>query len=222
MDEGMSRHRMGVRAVGAALAPIGVAACLIACSPVGAGDRQSAESSPSPASTPSPAPTSDLRPEIRSSAIGAPAETVPPQALSIPSLGVDMAVTPVGIADEGQMELPEDPAIAGWYRFGPDAASGEGNIVIAAHVDSVDYPIGPLADLRDAAAGETVTVTGADGTDRGYVIESVTFYEKTALPTDEIFRRSGDPALIVITCGGPFDSSTGHYRDNVVAVARPQ
>lgn len=220
MDRGMSRQR--VRAAGAVLASITVAACLIACSPVGAGGEPSAQRSPSLPSTPTPAPTSDLRPEIRSSAIDAPTDAVVPQALRIPSLGVDMAVVPVGIAEGDQMELPEDPAIAGWYRFGPDAASTAGNLVLAAHVDSVDYPIGPLAGLRDVAAGETIAVAAADGADRGYVIESVTFYEKSALPTDEIFRRDGDPALIVITCGGPFDSSTGHYRDNVVAVARLQ
>jgi hypothetical protein len=28
--------------------------------------------------------------------------------------------------------------------------------------------------------------------------------------------------LAVVTCGGPFDSSTGHYWDNVVVYAVPE
>lgn len=219
MGEGMPRRL--VRAI-SAIALAGVAACLIACTPVEAGDAASAGSPHPTASTPAPAPTSTLRAEIRSSRIGDPAESIAPTDLQIPSLGVDMTVVPVGIAEAGQMELPEDPAIAGWYRFGPDAASTSGNVVLAAHVDSVDYPIGPLADLRAASAGDPVVVAGTDGSSRTYVIESLTYYEKTALPTDQLFQRGGPAALVIITCGGPFDSSTGHYRDNVVAVARPQ
>lgn len=138
----------------------------------------------------------------------------------MPDLGVDMPVTPVGVEPTGQMELPVDPAVAGWYRFGADAVSTEGNVVLAAHVDAPDYPIGPLARLRDAGVGSTVVVEASDGTSTTYAIESVTYYEKTTLPTDQLFAREGAKSLVIITCGGEFDSSTGSYRDNVVAIAR--
>lgn len=196
-------------------------ACLVACAPVGTGGALDA-SSPSVASQrPTPVPTSTLRPEVRSGALPIAEPALAPQRLLISALDVDMPVTDVGVESSGQMELPVDPAIAGWYRYGPDADSTEGNLMLAAHVDAVDYPIGPLARLRDLAAGETVEVRAADGSARTYVVETLTFYEKTALPTAELFAREGEPRLVIITCGGPFDSSTGHYRDNVVAVARP-
>jgi hypothetical protein len=35
-----------------------------------------------------------------------------------------------------------------------------------------------------------------------------------------VFGPSPDPLLRLITCGGSFDRSTGHYRDNVVVTAR--
>ncbi len=114
-----------------------------------------------------------------------------------------MTVTDVGIEPSGQMELPVDPATAGWYRYGPDADSTQGNVMLAAHVDAVGYPIGPLAQLRSLAGGETVEVQAADGSTRTYVVESLTFYEKAALPTAELFAREGAPALVIITCGGP-------------------
>ena len=43
---------------------------------------------------------------------------------------------------------------------------------------------------------------------------------KAALPTS-IYTRAGSPKLVLVTCGGPFDAKTGHYRDNVVVTAVP-
>jgi len=103
---------------------------------------------------------------VQSGALPAPVVSVAPTRLLIPAIGVDMPVTDVGAADSGQMELPVDPAVAGWYRYGADAVSATGNVVLAAHVDAIDYPIGPLARLRDVSAGETVNVSAADGSSR--------------------------------------------------------
>lgn len=208
------------RAIPTIAAVVGMA-CLAACTPVGTGGALSASSPSVAEERPSPAPTSTLRPEVRSGVLPTSQPVLAPQRLRIPALGVDMPVVDVGVEATGQMELPVDPAIAGWYRYGPDADSTAGNIMLAAHVDAVDYPIGPLAQLRSLTAGETIEVQAADGSSRPYVVESLTFYEKSALPTADLFAREGAQGLVIITCGGPFDSSTGHYRDNVVAIARP-
>ncbi|MFJ4014786.1 class F sortase [Microbacterium sp. NPDC090014] len=198
------------------------AAYLVACTPGGAG-ADLPPSTESPPTTPSPVPPTPTRDvAVRPGALPTPTASVAPVGLAIPSLAIDMPVTDVGVADTGQMELPVDPAIAGWYRYGADATSTSGRILIAAHVDAIDYPIGPLARLRDVPAGETILITAADGTSREFVVQSLTYYEKAALPTDELFQRGGPSALVLVTCGGPFDSQTGHYRDNVVAVAVPR
>jgi hypothetical protein len=44
--------------------------------------------------------------------------------------------------------------------------------------------------------------------------------QKTDIPLDRYFARDGAPRLTLITCGGPFDKATGHYRDNVVVTAK--
>ena len=146
-----------------------------------------------------------------------------PTRLRIDAIEVDMPVTGVGVEASGQMQLPTDPAVAGWYRYGPDAASHSRNVVLAAHVDAPDYPIGPLARLRELAS-RSVGHGRRRRRERPAPTSSSrsTYYEKTALPTADLFARDGAPALVIITCGGPFDSGTGHYRDNVVAIARPQ
>lgn len=218
MGRGTRRERGRIGRVSLALSSAALLACLVACTPVGAGD---ASPTPPPRAEPTPAPTSTLRPEVRPGTLPAVEAPIPPERLRISSLGVDMPVTNVGAEPSGQMELPVDPSIAGWYRYGPDSDHDAGNLLLAAHVDAVDYPIGPLAGLRDIAVGATMEVAASDGTLRTYVVESLTYYEKATLPVAELFARDGAPALVVITCGGPFDSSTGRYRDNVVAVARP-
>ena len=39
------------------------------------------------------------------------------------------------------------------------------------------------------------------------------------LPVGRIWDRTRQPVLRLITCGGSFDRSTGHYRDNVIVYA---
>ncbi|MGZ0712529.1 class F sortase (plasmid) [Coraliomargarita sp. W4R53] len=201
--------------VGSAFA-LALAVCLVSCSTPPATSVAETTATPSAA-----VPTAVLDVPVSSSKPVAAEAVVAPLRLEIDAIGVNMPIVPVGVDQNSQMELPVDPAIGGWYRFGADAAVDAGNMVLAAHVDAPDYPIGPLADLREVREGETVTVTNDAGDAVDYLVESVTYYPKTELPTDEIFSRDGEPALVIITCGGPFDSSSGHYRDNVVAVATP-
>jgi hypothetical protein len=46
-------------------------------------------------------------------------------------------------------------------------------------------------------------------------------YTKSKIPLDRYFARDGRVRLTLITCGGPFDRRTRHYRDNVVVTAEP-
>lgn len=209
--------------IAAAGMPLALAASLVSCTVPGVGDEVPGPT-PAAASTPSgipqpPTPSVDV--PVTSSAVPAATPPVPPTRLVIDAIRVDMPVEPVGVDRDAQMELPDDPAVAGWYRFGPDATSEAGNIVLAAHVDAWDHPIGPLARLRDASPGDLVTLTDARGTERVYVVDSVGHQEKRSLAVDELFRRDGEARLVVITCGGPIDPATGLYRDNVVVIARP-
>lgn len=201
------------------IAPIALILLLSACAPA---PSPSGAGAPSASPTPTPAPTAAVDVPIVVATAQPVRAAVPPVRVQIADKGIDMEVVPVGVEPGGFMELPPDPAIAGWYRFGPDPWSPDGNTVISAHIDAPDYPIGPFAELRDLAAGTEVTVTAADGSSAAYGVESVTYYPKQELPTDTIFARAGTRTLVLITCGGEFDSNTGRYADNVVVVATPR
>ncbi|MGY1988425.1 class F sortase [Blastococcus sp. SYSU DS0669] len=166
-------------------------------------------------------PTSPLPPvSVRDAAPTVVPEVAPPVRIEVPGLGVTAPVDPVGIAGDGQMELPEDVTRVGWYRFGPEPGVA-GNSVIAGHVDDREQGPGALFPLRTAEPGEEITVTDAAGETTRWRVVSREVIEKDVLPLDEIFRRDGPPRLVVLTCGGPFLPEFRSYRDNVVVVAEP-
>jgi hypothetical protein len=66
-----------------------------------------------------------------------------------------------------------------------------------------------------------MTLAGPGGADRAFEVVARERYSKTRIPLDKYFARDGAPRLTLITCGGPFDSRTRHYRDNIVVTAEP-
>ena len=148
-------------------------------------------------------------------------QALAPQRIRVESLGIDMAIEPVGLAADGAMELPKDQSLAAWYRFGPSPASTAGATVVAAHVDSLIYDIGPFAQLASATVGTEIVVTTEDGQDRRYAVESVQTVTKQDVPWDSIFDRSGPSRLTLVTCGGEFDYDARTYLSNVIVSANP-
>jgi hypothetical protein len=144
---------------------------------------------------------------------------VAPVRLDAPSISVrDARIVPVGFASNGDLAVPGVDAV-GWYRFGA-ALTRPGSLVLAAHI-AFDGKDGIFRHLDDLEQGDEVSVHGADGEAHRYRIESVERFRKDALPEDRIWSTSGPSQLVLITCGGRFDRSVGHYEDNVVAFATP-
>jgi LPXTG-site transpeptidase (sortase) family protein len=148
-----------------------------------------------------------------------PAMPTAPTRLSVPSLGIDMAVVGVGIDDRNYMEIPVSIYEAGWYRFGPGPDSAAGATVIAAHVDMPGQGIGPFAELRNAQVGAEITVVDAAGVTHTYRVIQVERIEKAEVPLDRVFSKEGDPTLVLVTCGGDFDFTAQSYTDNYIVTA---
>ncbi len=210
-----------VLATAALVSSIALAGCASAPAAETARPSPSATSEASP--TPSQSPPTVTAPATDAS-LGsvAPIGQIQPVRLALPELDIDMAVEPEGLDDDGAMALPEDAATAGWYRFGPGLRDAAGATVIAAHIDSFHDGIGPFSRLKDASPGSTITVAGSDGSSVDYTVMEVRSVGKIDAPMAEVFDRAGAPRLTLITCGGEFDSSTGHYVDNVILTATPQ
>jgi len=150
------------------------------------------------------------------------ATTVPPArpvtAVHLPAIGTDAPVVPVGVqSGTDDIEIPDIDHV-GWYELGPSPGQ-QGSAVLVGHVDGDGRP-GVFFDLGKLVPGDVVTVDFADGGRADFRVVGRQQVAKAALPAD-LFSREGDPRLTLITCGGAFDSSTGHYVDNVVVVAVP-
>jgi len=159
-------------------------------------------------------------PSPRSDRGGGPSRDTParPRLLALPSVGATLPVVPVGVAADGQMEMPPDPADIGWYRFGPRPGAPRGSAVLAGHVDSVRYGVGPLARLSSLHPGDRLTVHTTTGP-LGFRVVRVAVVAKSDVALREVFRRQGRPSLRIVTCGPPYIASLGGYQDNVIVTA---
>jgi hypothetical protein len=159
---------------------------------------------------------------VQAGALPSAAAAVAPAQLKIGRLGLTARVDAVGIdAATGDFAVPPSIDEVGWYRFGPGLEATAGSIVIAGHVDSAEQGKGAFFRLRELTPGDAVTVTGSDGTSRVFTVVAREIFAKTAVPLERYFARDGAVRLTLITCGGPFDARTRHYRDNVVITAQP-
>ena len=144
----------------------------------------------------------------------------PPVRLLVPALDLDMELDAVGVTAEGQMEIPEDPDRAGWYRHGAAPGDDEGSVVLAGHIDDTSGP-GPFYGLTRVNEGVEAVVVLADGTRTAYRVVGGEQVAKSDLAVEEIFRRDGDPVLRLVTCTGDWSPRAGHYTDNLVITAVP-
>ncbi len=142
-----------------------------------------------------------------------------PVGLQIESIDVaSYPVRPVGLEPDGQMEIPDETEI-GWYRYGATAGQ-PGATVLAAHV-SWNRTSGPFALLGNVEPGDMVEVELDDGTVRRYEVIERAVYGKQELPSERIWRTSGDETLVLITCGGDYNPDIRRYRENIVVYAVP-
>jgi hypothetical protein len=145
---------------------------------------------------------------------------VHPEELIIPAIGVNAQVEPAGVTAAGALQLPTDPARVSWWVGGATPGDPAGSVVVAGHVDSAVAGLGALARLGDLVPGNLVTI-GGEGGSMTYRVTGRRQYLKSALPAASIFAQGVAARLVLITCGGWFDRSTGHYQDNTVVYAVP-
>lgn len=205
--------------VGGALVAKSLTGTEAAPQPDAAQSAPSSSSPPSPSATPSqtssatqstPASTSEFGPIMGPSS---------PVSLVIPSIGVrTKGIVDLKLDKSGKLEAPTEFAKAGWYAGGP--TPGEfGPAVIGAHVDSKSGPA-VFYRLGSLKKGAAVSVVRKDGSTARFVVDRVARYAKADFPTATVYGDTkGRAELRLITCGGAFDQSSGHYVDNIVAFA---
>ncbi len=139
----------------------------------------------------------------------------PPAEITVPSLGIDSTLVRLDRNADGSVEVPTSFHVAGWYEH--SVSPGQvGPSVILGHVDSKSGP-GIFYKVGLLQPGAKVVVKRDDGKLVNYVITGVRQYPKTGFPTIDVYGDTAVPTIRLITCGGAFDSATGHYVSNIVA-----
>ncbi len=154
--------------------------------------------------------------------------------LIIPALGVNAPIAPagaIGAPGNAALAIPSDIATVGWwdgiFRAGADTAQEKapapgqpGVALIAGHVDSAAVGPGALYKLGKLVSGDAITIIGSSGRSTQWTVSATPDTTlKTELPP-ALWVTTGPPELALVTCGGPFDATTGHYLDNVSVWAR--
>ncbi len=141
-----------------------------------------------------------------------------PCRITIRSIGVDAPVIELGLRSDGTLEIPTVYSEAGWWKGG--AKPGQiGSSVIVGHIDNRRGPA-VFYRLPKLKAGDIVTVSRVDKRPVRYVIEDLGVWAKSNFPSEIVYGPSPISELRLITCGGVFNRSTGHYTDNIIAFGR--
>jgi LPXTG-site transpeptidase (sortase) family protein len=143
--------------------------------------------------------------------------------LLIPSIGVDAPFSVKAVGGDGQMPNPNGPEDVAYYDFSQWPGMGGlpnkgGNVILAGHVDYINYGPAVFWNLKDLKLGDEVQIRLADGTVVTYVIE----FNKTVDPDSDdwsaIVEATGEESVTLITCIGQF--SAGSYSDRQVVWGR--
>jgi sortase (surface protein transpeptidase) len=140
-----------------------------------------------------------------------------PVHISIPAIGVSAPLIPLGVNPDHTVQVPTSFSQAGWFRFGP--RPGEvGAALIVGHVDSKAGP-GVFFHLAALRHGDRILIQLANRRSLRFVVTSSVDAPKHNFPADLVFAHTRRPTLRLVTCGGRFDATTGHYVDNHIVFA---
>lgn len=144
-----------------------------------------------------------------------------PVLIDIPAIDVASNLQDLGLGSDGAIQVPQPGPTyneAGWYDGSPTPGR-VGPSVILGHIDSASTGPSVFFRLGALVPGDTVDVTLADGTVAVFDVTGVRQYPKASFPTTIVYGNTDFAALRLITCGGTFDDTTGHYLSNTVVFA---
>lgn len=154
--------------------------------------------------------------------------------------GVRARITAHPLNADRTLYVPPDPTEVAWASQDAMPGSARGTAILVSHVNFVVHGrtvAGAFADLAQyarTAIGKRLTLTLGDGRTLTYRIVAGREYPKDELAGDPALRKrlydqssAFGPArrpsgrLLLVSCGGDFDPTTGAYDDNVFLYALP-
>lgn len=204
----------------------------------GSSERQVAASVPFAAAPWTPASPAEAK-ASPSGDPGVPVRVTIPMATADHPHGVTAPVSAHPLMASGALFVPPDPRELSWSDADAAPGASHGSAIITGHVNYVvggRLVLGALSDLAEygrRGVGQLLTVDLADGRRLRYRIVGGASYSKEELAARPDLRQTlfdqdnafgaTQPSgrLVLVSCGGPYDNSTGNYRDNIFVFALP-
>ena len=142
----------------------------------------------------------------------------------IPKLGVNQPTVTMGILGDGRtFQVPNSAHEVAWYNFSGAPGSSSQNAILAGHINYYGAT-GTFRYIGTLVPGDIVEVHTIDGTVHVYEVIWARNIFKPSLTWEDVGCQPGagcssQNTITLITCGGAFDRSSGHYIDNTVVRA---
>lgn len=143
-----------------------------------------------------------------------------PVRLRISKLQIDTDIEHVANDRLGNMDTPEDSFKVAWYKPGY-IPGNQGKAVIAGHYDTETGPA-IFAGLSSLVPGDKVEIITKSGNTKTFIIEKIKTYSDASFPMEEVFGKSNESYLNLITCTGEFNDISQSYSDRTVVYSKLQ
>jgi hypothetical protein len=132
-----------------------------------------------------------------------------PSRLLIRRLNVDAPIEVKGINSRNQMEAPDHPLNAAWYRFTKMPGAG-GNAVFSGHLDAES--IGPAIfwRLTQLKPGDVIEIVSPESTELRYQVKESVSYSLATIPMRTVLYPGGGDQITLITCSGKYQPGSGY------------
>ena len=143
-----------------------------------------------------------------------------PSRLSIPKLHIDSPIMKLGLNADRTIQVPplNRPNMTGWWKGGPTPGEKGASVILGHNIGNGRASV--FDKLGTLKPGDTVRVTRGNGSVATFEITKLEQIAKSRFPTSKVYGKLSYPGIRLITCGGRFDSSSGHHVDNVIAYGR--
>jgi hypothetical protein len=142
-----------------------------------------------------------------------------PSRLVVERLRVQAPIEVKGVDAQNQMQAPDRPEDAAWYRFSARPGSGS-NAVFSGHRDFAKVGPAIFWHLDQLVAGDAIDVVSDHRTEIRYRVARVTSYRVTAMPMAQLLAADRGDEITIITCAGRYTPSAGYDSRLVVRAVR--
>jgi LPXTG-site transpeptidase (sortase) family protein len=142
-----------------------------------------------------------------------------PSRLVIRRLGINAPIEVKGIDAHNQMEAPDKPLDAAWYRFTPQPGGG-GNAVFSGHLDARSTGPAIFWRLTQLTSGDLIEVVSRQSSELRYRVTQSASYQVTTIPMKSVLYPGGGDQITLITCAGRFQAPSGYDHRLVIRATK--